>query len=293
LVYYTFSQGFRPGSFNQNGGATHAPGLDGEWQFAVPTAYKSDSLTNNELGWKTEWLDHRLQWNGAVYQENWNNVQVSFLQPGLAGNVTFDTNGQNFIVRGLETSFVAVLARGLTVQGAASWNQSKQTNSPSLIDSNPLSSNYGKPITEVCSTPGDPTSCNQVINPFGPPGAPSANSPPVQFSLRARYEFALQDYHAFLQAGVVHSAHSFTQAGSNPTITSSGFVSTTRLRFENPPFTNVDASLGIAKDAWTAELYIENVTNANTSLFTNADQYIVAETPMRPRVMALRIGYSF
>ena len=56
-----FSQGYRPGSFNQNGGATHAPGLDGQWQFAVPAGYKSDNLTNNEFGWKTEWLDHRLQ----------------------------------------------------------------------------------------------------------------------------------------------------------------------------------------------------------------------------------------
>jgi outer membrane receptor protein involved in Fe transport len=293
MVYYTYSEGFRPGSFNQNGGAQHAPGLDGQWQFAVPMGYTSDTLKNNELGWKTEWLNHRLQWNGAVYQENWDNVQVSFLQPGLAGNVTFDTNGQNFLIRGIETSFVALLTRGLSVQGSASWNHSKQTNSPALIDTNPASSNFGKPITQVCGTAGDPTTCSDVINPFGPPGAPSANSPPVQFNLRARYEFALNAYHAFVQAGMVHSGHSYTQAGSNPTITSSGFVSTTRLRFENPPFTNIDASLGIAKDAWTAELFAENVANANTSLFTNVDQFIVAETPMRPRIIGVKLGYSF
>ncbi len=37
MVYYTFSQGFRPGGFNQNGGFfAYAPGPDGVAQYAVP-----------------------------------------------------------------------------------------------------------------------------------------------------------------------------------------------------------------------------------------------------------------
>src|SRR4029077_14865762 len=68
MVYYTFSQGFRPGGFNQNhiaadgSGFKYAEGRDGVNQYAVPGSYHSDKLTNNEIGWKTEWLDHRLQW---------------------------------------------------------------------------------------------------------------------------------------------------------------------------------------------------------------------------------------
>ena len=34
MVYYTYSQGFRPGGFNQNGDAAHAYGPDGN--AAVP-----------------------------------------------------------------------------------------------------------------------------------------------------------------------------------------------------------------------------------------------------------------
>ncbi|MFI4889279.1 MAG: TonB-dependent receptor domain-containing protein [Steroidobacterales bacterium] len=255
----------------------------------MPEGYTSDSLTNNEIGWKTEWFDHRLQWNGAVYRENWNNVQVSFLQPSLTGNVTFDTNGQDFEVRGFETSLLAVVARGLTLQASGSWNHSEQTNSPQLINGNPLSVNYGKPITETCLT----LPCTPVTNPYGAIGSPTASSPPLQFSLRLRYEFALGDYQSFVQASAAHSGHSFTQAGSNPTVTAQGFVSTTRLRFEDPAFTNIDAAVGIAKDAWNAQLYAENLANSNTSLFTNADQYIVAQTPMHPRVIGVKIGYSF
>jgi outer membrane receptor protein involved in Fe transport len=291
MLYYTFSQGFRPGSFNQNGGSLHAYGPDGVQQFVVPKGYTSDSLTNNEFGWKTEWLDHRLQWNGAIYRENWNNVQVSFLDPGVAGNVTFDTNGQNFVVHGFETSLMGRITRGLTLQASASWNHSEQTNSPALIDENPLSANFGKPITETCNSSG--TGCSAVVNPFGPIGAPSASSPPLQFSLRARYEFTLGEYQTFIQASAAHSGHSFTQAGANPTIAAAGFVSTTRLRFEDPAFTDIDASVGIAKDAWNAQLYVENLADANTSLFTNADQYIIAQTPMHPRVIGVKIGFSF
>jgi iron complex outermembrane recepter protein len=291
MVYYTFSQGFRPGGFNLNGGAQHIYGPDGNLQFGLPKSFRSDNLTNNEIGWKTEFFDHRFQWNGAVYRENWNNVQVAFFDPGLVGNFFFNTNGQNFVVKGLETSLVARVTDGLTLQGAASWNQSRQTNSPALIDNNPQSVNYGKPITQSCDSTG--ANCTPITNPFGPIGAPSANSPPIQFSLRARYEWTVVGYSPFAQIGVTHSGTSFTQAGSNPTIAQAGSVSTGRLRFENPAYSTVDASIGVAKDAWLVTAYGENLSNSNASTFVSTDQFIVAQTPLRPRVLGVSFGYKF
>jgi iron complex outermembrane recepter protein len=288
MVYYTFSQGFRPGGFNQNGGAQHAPGPDGVPQYAVPSSYSSDKLTNNEVGWKTEFLDHRLQWNGALYRENWNDVQVAFFDPGLIGNIFYNTNGQNFLIKGIETSLVARVVSGLTLQGAASWNQSRQTNSPVLIDNVPGSVNFGKPITQDC----DPT-CTPVTNPFGPVGSPSANAPPLQFSLRGRYDWTFGDYSPFVQVGATHNGHSFTQAGSNPTIAEAGSVSTGRLRFENPAYSTFDASVGVAKDAWIVTVYGENLGNSNASTFVSTDQFIVAQTPLRPRILGASFAYKF
>ena len=215
MVYYTWSQGFRPGGFDENGGTGHIYGTDGQLQYLLPRSWDSDKLTNNEIGWKTEFFDHRFQWNGAVYRENWDNVQISFFDPGLLGNLFFNTNGQNFLVKGLETSMVARVVSGLTVQGAASWNQTRQTNSPALIDNNPLSANFGHPITQQCDSTG--ANCAAIVNPFGPVGSPTANAPPLQFSLRARYEWSFGDYNSFAQFGASHQGHSFTQAGSNPT----------------------------------------------------------------------------
>src|SRR5882762_4574477 len=218
MVYYTFSQGFRPGGFNQNGGSPHGTGTDGLPQYLLSPSYVSDKLTNNEIGWKTEFLNHRLQWNGAVYRENWDNVQVFFFDPGVVGNIFYDTNGQNFLIKGVETSLVARPTGGLTLQAAASWNQSRQTNSPKLLDNNPLSNNFGNPITQVCGSAG----CAQVQDPYGPIGAPSANAPPLQFSVRGRYEWTVNGYTPFVQLAASHSGHSFTQAGSNPTIAQAG-----------------------------------------------------------------------
>jgi outer membrane receptor protein involved in Fe transport len=292
MLYYTFSQGFRPGGFNQNGGSDHAftPGLVP--QYIIPKSYSSDRLTNNEIGWKTEFFDHRLQWNGAVYREDWDDVQVAFFDPGVVGNIFFNTNGQDFLIKGIETSFVARVVAGLTLQGAASWNQSRQTNSPILLDNNPASSNFGKQITFACNAFG--ANCGSVTNPFGPVGSPSADAPPIQFSLRARYDWYLANgYTPFVQAGVTHSGHSFTQAGSNPTVPESGIIKTGRLRFENPDYSTVDASFGVAKDAWYANVYGENLANSNASTFVSTDQFIVAQTPLRPRVLGLEFGYKF
>jgi len=290
MLYYTWSQGFRPGGFNQNGGFfNYAPGPDGVPQYAVPRSYQSDKLTNNEIGWKTEWLDRRLQWNGAIYREEWDNVQVAFFDPGVTGNIFFDTNGQNFLIKGIETSFIARLATGLTVQAAGSWNHSEQTNSPALIDTNPASVNFGQAITQICSG----GVCSGITNPYGPIGAPSANSPPLQFSARIRYDWQVGGYTPFVQFGATHSGHSFTQAGANPTFGLGETVSNSRGRFENPAYTVYDASCGVTKDTWYANIYVENLSDSNASLFVSTDQFIVEQTPLRPRVIGLTIGYSF
>ena len=290
MLYYTWSQGFRPGGFDENGGTPHIYGTDGKYQYLLPRSWDSDKLTNNEIGWKTEFFDHRFQWNGAIYRENWDNVQISFFDPGLLGNLFFNANGQNFLVKGIETSMVARVMSGLTVQGAASWNHTKQTNSPALIDNYPGSANFGHAITQACDSTG--SNCSPITNPFGPVGSPTANAPPLQFSVRARYEWSFREYNSFAQFGASHTAHSFTQAGSNPTFAGSSSISTSRLRFENAAYTTFSASLGIAKDAWNVMLYGENLSNSHAATFTSTDQFIVEQTPLRPRVLGLSIGYK-
>ena len=91
---------------------------------AAPLAFAPDNLTNNELGWKTMWMDRRVQWNGAIYQEDWNNAQIGI---GVIGVISYGVilNGGNYRVRGIETSGVARVATGLTIEAGAAWNHSE------------------------------------------------------------------------------------------------------------------------------------------------------------------------
>jgi iron complex outermembrane recepter protein len=294
MLYYTFSQGFRPGGFNQNGGAPHAftsLGANAVAQYIIPQSYSSDNLTNNEVGWKTEFFNHRLQWNGAIYQENWDNVQIEFFNPGVVGNLFYDTNGQNFRIRGLENSLAWRITDGFTLNGSIAWNQSEQTNSPALIANNPAAPNYGQPITNACNL--FLATCAQVVNPFGAIGSPSADAPPMQFSVHARYEWHIGGYVPYVQAGAFHTDHFYTQAGSNPTYHLGGTVSTSRGRFEVPGYSTYDAAVGVAKDAWYFALTCENLSNSNAATFISSQQFITAETPLRPRVITGTFGYQF
>jgi hypothetical protein len=40
-------------------------------------------------------------------------------------------------------------------------------------------------------------------------------------------------------------------------------------------------------------LYCENCNNSNASTFISTDQFIVAQTPLRPRVIGGSFGYNF
>ena len=266
MAYYTWSQGFRPGGFNRAQAVVHGQ-LAGVW--TPPISYAPDTLTNNEIGWKTEWLDHHLQFNGAVYQENWDNVQLSIFDPGVTGNLVFTTNGPNYRVRGAETQLAWRLLPGLTVTGSAAWNSSENVRNLSLIGIN------GQPIVGV-------------VNPFGEVGQPLAQSPPFEGNLRARYEFRLHDYDAFVQVGTTHQAHSY--ATINPQQTTFQGVPT---NFDDPSFTTYDASCGIAAGAWSTQLYAENLTDTRAILYSSYAEFVKMNTVNRPRTIGLRVAYKF
>jgi hypothetical protein len=86
---------------------------------------------------------------------------------------------------------------------------------------------------------------------------------------------------------------SFTQAGSNPALSVGSIVSTTLLRFENPAYSEYDMSFGTAKDNWSAQFFIDNLTNVLASTFTSTTQFVPAGVVTRPRVLGVKIAYHF
>lgn len=288
-VYYTFSQGFRPGGFNRAVSAV-AKDANGDPQYERPNSYSPDQLTNNEIGLKTELFEHRLQVNLSAYYENWDNVQVNFYDPTVLGNTSFATNGPNYDIKGVEAQIVAHPLEGLTVQGSASYNHDTQSNSPALIDNIPSSPGFGKPITQVIASGSGLVS---FANPFGAPGTTPAFSPDFKANLRVRYDWAIRDYKAFAQVGGSYTGSEFNQPATSLSGDGVLIPNTTLLRYFQPAYAIADASFGIAKDHWTAEVYGTNLNDSHASTFTSSAQFIKSEVPLRPLVVALKIGYSF
>jgi len=289
LLYYTWSQGFRAGGFNRTSFAAEITSplaygnnplatRNGGW-FA-PLAFAPDTLINNEFGWKTLWLDRRLQWNGAIYQENWNNAQINVGSNGVISyGVTL--NGGNYRVRGVETSSVAQVAPGFTLEAGAAWNHSE------LVKEAPFLWRDGTPIDFSLLPPLSGRQQAHLSNPGGELGSPLAGAPPFQGNIRARYEMAFDDYHTFAQIDVVHQSHSFAT-----TDRLSIDLQENSVAYDLPPFTTYDAALGIGKDAWTAQAYGENLTDTRAQLYANYGEFYKAVTLSRPRTLGLRFSYK-
>ena len=290
MLYYTWSQGFRPGGFNRSVGNV-APDSTGTKQYTKPNGYAPDELINNEVGLKTTMFDDRLQLNLSAYYMRWNHVQFFFFNPLYLGNTTFGVNGPNYTVKGAEAQFTALVTDGLTLSGSGSYNDNSQATSPCLVDNIPGTTAFGHCITEII--PRGATTAVPFINPFGDPGSTPAFSPKFQGSLHARYDWMIDQYGAFVQAGVNYMGSMFNQPASYKSGTGVLIPDTTFLRYKQPAYTTFDASIGISLDKWYAQLYGTNLTNSHASTFTSSAQFIKSEIPIRPRVIGLKVGYNF
>jgi iron complex outermembrane receptor protein len=299
LAYYTWSQGFRPGGFNRtktlldgtikqsNVAPYNADGS--EKQYAKPVGYESDNLTNNEIGLKSEWFEHRLQVNLSGYVMDWKNAQLVLFDPVHLGNTTFVVNGPSYRVKGIEAQIVARITQELTFQGSGVWNSSEQTDAPCLV-ANVVTTNgapVGSCITQVKGLP--------YTNPYGVLGVTPPFSPPQQYNARLTYDFNAGVYKVSVTGGMSFMGSMANQPASYPDGNDPAYnpPTTTLLRYVMPSYTVYDASIGVSKDQWNVLLSGANLGNNDASTHTQSGQFIKTEIPLRPRVVTLTFGYNF
>ena len=107
-------------------------------------------------------------------------------------------------------------------------------------------------------------------------------------NIRIRDEFPIDEYKAFWQIGANRQGGSYATT-DQITQTLQGVP----VAFHNPGFTTYDASLGVAKGLWTAQLYGENLTDTRAILSSSYTEWVKANTVNRPRTLGLRFSYKF
>jgi iron complex outermembrane recepter protein len=263
LVYATFSKGFRPGGVNRTAAANIGP-------------YQADFLKNYEIGWKTQWFDHRLRWNGAVFWEDWKNFQFSFLGPN---SVTIIENGGNARIKGIENEIEWAATNALTLSTSFTFLDPR------------LTENYcGKAGVTSCAAQVNPETFGPpLIGPLAPAGTNLPITPKFKGNVIARYSFnEVAGWKPFGQASWVY------QSRSTPTLK----VDQAANIGVQPAYALLDLIAGAQVNQTTVSLIVTNVADRRAQLSrfeqTNPDHenqpYVI---PAQPRTYAIQFGQKF
>lgn len=250
MVYATASKGFRPGGVNRR--ADVAP-------------YDADFLINYELGWKAT-LAQGLRFNGAVYQQNWNDFQFSFLGEN---SFTVIRNGPDARIRGVDMD-LSYSGQGLFLQLAGAYTDAKTTqNLCAIADPTYTCAGAGNAIT-------------------APSGTRLPITPRWKLTGTARYTFesggAMKPYAQLNWA--------YQSRASSDIRVAEAFKLGDLLAYGT-----VNMAVGAQWDSFNLELYVSNLMDerGQASRFVQCGQcyqrpYIV---PITPRTIGLRAGTKF
>jgi outer membrane receptor protein involved in Fe transport len=286
LVYATYSTGYRPGGVNRV--------YDAEIKAIFPP-YKADYLKNYEVGWKTQWLDESLRWNGALFWDDWNDFQFTYLGPN---SVTVVQNAPSATIKGIETNAEWRVGGGWLFSGSATFIDAKLTSNfcgNYIPGTTQLITNCPKQVSGAAGNLITYADGSTVIGPYAPSGTRLPVVPRFKANLIARYNFPLGDWNGFGQAAYVYQDSStpllfpsFYQTGNN---------GTTHLG-EMPPYSLVNLSAGGELNKTQVSFLVNNVFNslgeigrfaACTPTMCN-QPYVV---PVQPRTFWLKLGYKF
>ena len=251
LVYATYSQGFRAGGVNR----ARVPG--------VPK-YEPDWVYNYEAGWKTTWMDGRLRFNGAVYLEDWDNVQLSFLDFTVS-NLTIIRNVGKAQTIGTEFDLTFAATDDLTLSFAGSYNNA-ELSEPFYRDSDDQAAG---------------------LDPRAEAGTPMPWVPKFQYTAIGRYQFDVASMPSYAQLALAYTGSRWNDLDT-----------TNPRRAEMDAYTIVNGAIGIDKETWTLELFGSNLTDERAQ-----NQIVDAGYPdstldtrtytNRPRTFGIRFSQRF
>ena len=248
MFYATWSEGYRPGGINRN-------------PFAGD--YISDFLTNYELGWKTTWLDNRLQFNGALFMQSWDDFQTSFQG---ANGITQVANGPSAEVNGVETQVQWLPVDNLLISATGAFYDSELKDDYSNFDA-----------------------AGNVVSVNAPKGTALPITPKFKGNLVARYGFNVGDFDAHVQGSVAHAG----KAASRLALDANAIIGDIEAN------TTLDFSAGIARDSYTLEFFVQNLSNEDAALYKTSQcaESVCGVQPYgvrpQPRTFGLKFTQKF
>jgi outer membrane receptor protein involved in Fe transport len=224
LAYLTVSQGYRIGGVNSV--LVCGPDIPAGEPCAAPdeVLVKPDRTTNYELGMKAAWLDGRLDFNADVFDVDWEDIQT--LGTTDVGSIPITVNGGSARSRGVELALQTATQGPWSFRATYAYTDAELTsNAPGLID--------GREGSED-----------------GLAGDRLAGTPEQQATFLATYSRPLAN-------GLKLNA-SYGLTATSDVLTKVGMRNGgERLG----GYTIHSASIGVAREQWSANLYADNLTD--------------------------------
>jgi outer membrane receptor protein involved in Fe transport len=269
LVYATYAEGFRPGGINRRG--------------TLPP-YLSDWLYSYELGWKTTWAGNSLRFNGALYYQEWEDLQFPLLG---ANGLTEIKNAAQAEIWGLEVDLTWQVTEQFNLTAAAAFTDAELAE-PFCGYTYPGSS---RPVAEdPCpdfDSSGNPT--GTFSDPEAPDGQRLPVTPEFKGNITARYEFPIRDYNSYARGALVYVGER-----------ESSLLTYDREVFGKvPSYTSFDLAAGFGKNGWNTELYVMNALDETrevgrfVSCGTDVCGDQVYSSILPPRTIGIRFSQEF
>ncbi len=295
LLFANYSEGYRPATQNRNAGQLSVNQTGVFQNYAVPAFAKTDELTSYEFGMKSYFADRTVRLNATLFWTEINELQLSRFDPSNVAFLFFIENVGDAETSGLDVDFQWAASDALTFSGAFSLLDTELTRLNPQLDG--IAVPVGSELPFASSFSGN---------------------------LRMRYEFPVADGLGYFTASVHHRGDSVTgiigsaefmedtlrivsgngsgfgireESGTFGTVQIPDGAGGSRLpvssRYVNPSATTANLALGLERDNWIAEFFIDNATDEAAPLVQVAGYFTPQVLTQRPRTAGVRVSFDF
>jgi iron complex outermembrane receptor protein len=134
MLYASYSKGYKTGSWTTRLSSPH-PTYDDTLHF------NPEFATSEELGYKSELIDHRLRLNLAAFHTKYDNIQLNS-QQGISPTIV---NAGDATIYGFEVEAQALIGGGFSVNASAGYTHAKYDRLNDVIDNGYLLTSYSCP----------------------------------------------------------------------------------------------------------------------------------------------------
>jgi iron complex outermembrane receptor protein len=261
MVYFSYNRGFKSGAYNTNAFSSN------------PQPVQPESIDAIELGFKSKWLNRRLQIDASAFYYDYSNIQVEEIVGfqsggGGGGGTSFLENAAAATIYGLDADAVYLATPALRIHGNVSLLSAQYTEYPAASGFKIVAPATGLPPSVGLSVPIDASNTTAI------------NAPTYSFSIGADYNFDLADGSSLLLDG------SYTAQGHYKTVVGDGNY------YNAYGLLNATLTWTSADERYYARLYGKNLGDEQI-VGRLISPYAWSSIPIAPITYGVAVGVHF